>query len=265
MRLSAIQMNSGPDKARNLTTATHWVREAAARGANLVGLPENFSWMGSDADRAAAAESLTGPTLSAMSALALERKIHLLAGSILETGGPGGRVYNTSVLFGPTGAALAVYRKMHLFDVDVNDGATYRESTAVAPGSDVVVADIGLVKVGLSICYDVRFPELYRQHSAQGATLLCVPAAFTLMTGKDHWEVLLRARAIENQTYVLAPAQWGRHSEKRVTYGRAMVIDPWGTVIACAPDGEGLALADYDAEHIARIRQDLPAQKHRRL
>ncbi|HLL53551.1 MAG TPA: carbon-nitrogen hydrolase family protein [Myxococcaceae bacterium] len=263
--IAAAQMTSGPDKQQNLETAVRLVRRAAGLGAKLVGLPENFSFMGPDTERAANAEALDGPTLSRMAGLARELSITLLAGSVLEAGGPGGRFYNTSVLFGPDGARLAVYRKIHLFDVDINDGATYRESDAIAPGTDVVAVDTTVGKLGMSVCYDLRFPELYRKLSAQGATLLSVPAAFTLMTGKDHWEVLLRARAIENQCYVLAPAQFGRHSEKRVTYGHALVADPWGLVIGRASEGEGLAVGEVDPEVLRRVRQSIPCLSHRRL
>jgi deaminated glutathione amidase len=262
---AAVQMTSGADKAANVETATRLVRKAAERGARLIGLPEAFVWMGPDAGRIASAEALDGPTLSRMASLARELRVTLLAGSILEGGAPGGRAYNTSVLFGPDGGRLAVYRKIHLFDVEVGDGATYRESSAVAPGAEVVVAETEIGKVGLSVCYDLRFPELYRRHAEAGATVLTVPAAFTATTGKDHWEVLLRARAIENQCHVIAPAQWGRHSEKRVTYGHAMVVDPWGLVIARASEGEGLALGPVDPALTARIRRDLPCLAHRRL
>ncbi len=263
--IAAAQMVSTADKAHNLDAATRLVRQAAGLGARLVGLPENFAWMGSEPERPSAAEPLDGPTLSRMAQLARELRITLLAGSILETGAPGNRLYNTSVLFGPQGERLAVYRKMHLFDVDVGDGATYQESAAVAPGTEVVAADTELGRLGLSVCYDLRFPELYRRLSKDGATLLAVPAAFTLMTGKDHWEVLLRARAIENQCYLFAPAQGGRHSDKRITYGHAMVVDPWGLVTARASEGEGLAIAPVDPELLARIRRNLPCLQHRRL
>ncbi|SEL47619.1 Predicted amidohydrolase [Stigmatella aurantiaca] len=263
--IAAAQMVSTADKAHNLEVATRLVRQAAKLGARLVGLPENFSWMGSESERASAAESLEGPTLGRMAELARELRVTVLAGSLLETGAPGGRLYNTSVLFGPQGERLAVYRKMHLFDVEVGDGATYHESAAVAPGTEVVAATTDVGRLGLSVCYDLRFPELYRRLSRDGATLLAVPAAFTLMTGKDHWEVLLRARAIENQCYVLAPAQGGRHSDKRITYGHAMVVDPWGLVTARASEGEGLALAPVDAELQQRIRRNLPCLEHRRL
>ncbi len=264
--IAAVQMTSGADKARNVETATNLVRRAAKLGARFVGLPENFSWLGPETERASAAESLGGPTLTHLSLLAKELDISLLAGSVLETGAPGDRLFNTSVLFGPDGARLAVYRKIHLFDVEVGDGQTYRESAAVAPGADVVTVDAPHVgQVGLSVCYDLRFPELYRRHADAGATLLTVPSAFTLATGKDHWEVLLRARAIENQAYVLAPAQQGRHPKDRLTWGHAMLVDPWGLVTARASEGEGLALGEFNTELLQRVRRTLPALQHRRL
>lgn len=263
--LAAVQMTSGADKAQNLATATTLIRKAARRGAQFVGLPENFAWMGPEPERDQNAESLEGPTLSGLQALSKELGVTLLAGSMLESGAPGGRLFNTSVLFGPDGGRLGVYRKMHLFDVEVGDGQTYRESAAVAPGTEVVVANAPFGKVGLSVCYDLRFPELYRKHSEAGAVLLTVPAAFTLATGKDHWEVLLRARAIENQAYVIAPAQQGKHPKDRMTWGHAMIIDPWGLVTARASEGEGLAMAELDEALLAKVRRNLPALQHRRL
>ncbi len=265
MLCAAVQMTSGADKAHNLATAEKLIRAAHAKGARFIGVPENFAWMGPEPERAQNAEPLEGPTLARMSALARELQATLLSGSVLETGAPGGRLFNTSVLFGPDGARLGVYRKIHLFDVEVGDGQTYRESAAVAPGQDVVVAEAGFAKLGLSVCYDLRFPELYRLQSKAGATVITVPAAFTLMTGKDHWEVLLRARAIENQCHVFAPAQWGKHPKDRLTYGHAMVVDPWGMVVAQASDGEGFALAELDFELTKKIRRNLPALEHRRL
>ena len=262
---AALQMTSGAEKSDNTATAIRLIRRAHSLGARFIGLPENFSWMGPEADRAGAAESLEGATLSTLGQLARELQVTLLAGSILEAGAPGGRLFNTSVLFGPDGARLGTYRKIHLFDVEVGDGQTYRESAAVAPGTDVVVASAPFGKVGLSVCYDLRFPELYRRLAAEGATTLTVPAAFTLATGKDHWEVLLRARAIENQAYVLAPAQQGRHPKDRMTWGHAMLVDPWGLVTARASEGEGMALGPIDEELTARIRKTLPALTHRRL
>lgn len=263
--IAAVQLTSGADKASNLERATTLIRAAAQRGATFIGLPENFAWMGPEAERTSNAEPLDGPTLQTMAGLAKSLRVTLLAGSVLETGAPGGRLFNTSVLFGPAGERLGVYRKMHLFDVEVGDGQTYRESAAVAPGSEVVVAEAPVGKVGLSVCYDLRFPELYREQTKRGATLLTVPAAFTLMTGKDHWEVLLRARAIENQAYVIAPAQQGKHPKDRLTWGHAMIVDPWGLVTARASEGEGLAMAEFDEKLIASVRRNLPALQHRRL
>jgi predicted amidohydrolase len=263
--VAALQMNSGENKARNLDAAVRLVRAARGRGVVLAGLPENFSWLGPEPERAANAETLDGPTLGRMQQLAREEGVALLAGSVLEQGAPGGRLYNTSVLFGPDGTRLAVYRKIHLFDVEVGDGVRYRESDAVAPGTELACADTPAGRLGLSICYDLRFPELYRGLADLGAELIAVPAAFTLMTGKDHWEVLLRARAIENQAWVMAPAQHGRHGEKRLTHGHALVADPWGLVVARASDGEGMAVADVDPAVTARIRRDLPSLQHRRL
>lgn len=262
---AAIQMNSLADKKANIATALQLVEDAAKRGALLVALPENLTYMGSDEGKAETAEPLDGPTFKQFSDKALELKIFLLAGSMPESGAPSNRVFNTSVLFGPDGKALAVYRKIHLFDVDIPDGARYKESSSTAPGSDLVVADTPLAKIGLSICYDLRFPELYRELSANGAELLTVPAAFTLHTGRDHWEALLRARAIENQCYVVAPAQFGQHSGNRATFGRAMIIDPWGTVVATASDGEGMAIAMIDRVLLERVRRELPALAGRRI
>ncbi|MFN7133158.1 MAG: carbon-nitrogen hydrolase family protein [Myxococcales bacterium] len=262
---AALQMTALADKEENLRKALALVDQAADSGAKFAALPENVFYMGPEADKSKVAESLDGPSLARFSAKAKERGIHLLAGSIPEVGGPGGRFYNTSVLFGPGGERLAVYRKIHLFDVDIPDGAVYRESDSIAPGAELVVAETPLGGIGLSVCYDLRFPELYRGLSKKGADLLCVPAAFTLHTGKDHWEVLLRARAIENQCYVVAPAQYGRHTEKRVTWGHAMIVDPWGTVIGQASDGEGMALAPVDASVLARVRREIPCLGHRRL
>jgi deaminated glutathione amidase len=265
MLAAAVQMTSGADKAQNVAQATDLIRRAHAAGAKFVGVPENFAWMGPEPERDQNAETLEGPTLTTMQALARDLGITLLAGSVLESGAPNGRLFNTSVLFGPDGARLAVYRKMHLFDVEVGDGQKYHESAAVAPGPQPVLGEAPFGKVGLSVCYDLRFPELYRAYSTSGALVLTVPAAFTLATGKDHWEVLLRARAIENQCHVFAPAQHGRHPKDRLTYGHAMIVDPWGLVIARASDGPGFALAPLDFELTTRIRNSLPALRHRRL
>ena len=264
-RAAVVQMTSGDDRERNLRVAEDLVRRAAQSKAQLVGLPENFSWMGAEKDKAQFVEDLDGMVLRRMAGLARDLGVHLLAGSIMERGAPDGRAYNTSVLLTPEGTRLAVYRKIHLFDVAIPDGATYHESKTIAPGADPVVAKAPFAAIGMTVCYDLRFPELYRRLSASGAEVVTVPAAFTLHTGKDHWEVLLRARAIENLSYVFAPAQYGRHNEKRVTYGHAMIVDPWGAVVARASDGEGIAIADLDPGLLIRARTELPSLSHRRL
>jgi predicted amidohydrolase len=258
-------MTSTADRARNLATSIRLLNEAAGLGARLVGLPENFAFMGRDEDRIANAETLEGPTLAAIRDVARARKVWVLAGSVAEDVGQPGKTANTSVLVADDGAIAAVYRKIHLFDVSIPDGARYAESETVVPGDRAVVAATPLGRIGLTVCYDLRFPELYRQLSGQGAEVVFVPAAFTLFTGKDHWEVLLRARAIENLCYVVAPAQVGRHSANRLTYGNAMVVDPWGTVLARCPDGEGVCLARFDRSRMERARRELPALSHRRL
>ncbi|HUB08507.1 MAG TPA: carbon-nitrogen hydrolase family protein [Myxococcales bacterium] len=265
MPLAAVcQMSSGPDKAQNVALARELVSRAAAMGASFVALPENFELMASSQEKREQAEPLDGPTLTSLRELARALGITLLAGSLAERA-EGGKVHNTSVLVGPDGRDLAVYRKIHLFDVDIRDGATYRESELVVPGSEAVTGDSPQGRVGLSVCYDLRFPELYRRLSRAGAEILTVPAAFTLLTGKDHWEVLLRARAIENQCFVVAAAQHGSHPGNRLTYGHSMIVDPWGIVLACCADGSGVALAELDRAALARIRKQLPALEHRRL
>ncbi len=263
--VAAAQMTSTADRSQNLATAIRLVNEAADLGARLVGLPENLGFMGPEEERLAGAESIEGPTIAALQEVARRRRIFVLAGSIAEKVPDARKTANTSVLLGDDGALVASYRKIHLFDVAIPDGARYAESESVVPGDRTVVATTPLGGIGLTICYDLRFPELYRALSALGAELLCVPAAFTLYTGKDHWEVLLRARAIENLAYVLAPAQVGRHSPTRQTFGNAMVIDPWGVVLARCPDGEGVCVARVDRERIAKVRSELPALKHRKL
>ena len=263
--VAAVQMTSTADRGRNLDTALRLIGEAADLGAELVGLPENFAFMGRDEDRIEGAEAIEGPTISALRDVARRRGVHVLAGSIAEKVDAPGKTANTSVLVGDDGAVVASYRKIHLFDVAIPDGARYAESETVLPGDRAVVAPTALGRIGLTVCYDLRFPELYRQLSSLGAELLCIPAAFTLYTGKDHWEVLIRARAIENLAYVLAPAQYGRHSANRVTFGNAMVVDPWGGVLARCADGEGVCVAPFRRERLEQVRRELPALGHRRL
>jgi len=271
LRVGAVQMTSTEEVERNLEKARTLVRRAAAAGAQLVGLPENFAFLGTDRDhRLAIAESLDGdaaargPILAAMVALARETQVHLLLGGFPERAASGDRIRNTSVLLDPAGHLVACYRKIHLFDVDL-PAARFRESEAVEPGSEVVVAPFPWGGLGLSICYDLRFPELYRRLTAAGARVLTVPAAFTAETGKDHWHVLLRARAVENQAFVFAPAQFGVHGGQRRSYGHALVVDPWGTVLADCGDHDGVAVADLDFAYQDQIRARLPCLDHRRL
>jgi predicted amidohydrolase len=274
--VAAVQMTSGEDVDANLERCRELVCEAATAGALLVGLPENFAYLGNHADhRLAIAEELPpigadehrhiGPILGAMRALALKAGVWLLLGGFPEKSRKPDRLNNTSVLLNPDGTISAVYRKMHLFDVDVPGGKRFRESDSIDPGGEVAVAPTPWGGLGLSICYDLRFPELYRAHAAQGARIIAVPSAFTLETGKDHWHVLLRARAIENQAYVMAPAQVGTHGPTRRSYGHALVVDPWGVVIAECSDGEGVALARLDFAYQDKVRAALPCLTHRRL
>ena len=274
--IAAVQMTSGEDVDANLERSRELVREAASAGALVVGLPENFAYLGSRGDhKLAIAEELPpvgkdehrdiGPILGAMRALALKTGVWLLLGGFPEKGRNPDRINNTSVLLDPEGMIAAIYRKMHLFDVDVPGGKRFRESDTVEPGGDVVVAPTPWGGLGLSICYDLRFPELYRAHTARGARLIAVPSAFTLETGKDHWHVLLRARAIENQVYLMAPAQVGAHGPSRRSYGHALVVDPWGVIIAECGDQEGFALARLDFAYQDEIRAALPCLTHRRL
>ncbi|MDX1748414.1 MAG: carbon-nitrogen hydrolase family protein, partial [Halobacteriales archaeon] len=210
---------------------------------------------------------LEGPTCERFADLAREHSIHLLLGSFNERSPWEDRCFNTSVLFGPDGSRLGVYRKIHLFDVELPPDVFFRESETVVPGEEIVVVGTVLGRLGLSICYDLRFSELYRELEGEGAELLTVPSAFTLTTGKDHWEPLLRARAIENQSYVVAPAQWGRHDDEglRHSWGHSMIVDPWGHVVALCSEGPGIAVAEIDRDRISEIRRRLPSLEHRRL
>jgi deaminated glutathione amidase len=263
LRVAAIQMSSTPDKEGNKETAEALIREAVSAGADLVALPELWSCHGLDEVYRENAEPVPGPTTDFLGELARELGIYLLGGSILE-GDPGAqRLSNTSTFFDPSGEMTAVYRKIHLFDVKVSD-REYLESANIAPGSEIVTAKAGAATLGLSVCYDVRFPELYRLLALRGAEILAVPAAFTLQTGKDHWELLLRARAVENQAFVVAPAQWGQKADGRWTYGRSMIVDPWGTVLATCPDRDGHALATLDLDYLDRFRAEFPALTNRR-
>jgi predicted amidohydrolase len=263
MTAAAIQMSSTPEKAQNLATAERLIREASSAGAELVTLPELWSCHGLEKVYKENAEPVPGPTTDFLGGLARELGVWLLGGSILEGEVGAERLSNTSTFFGPSGELVAVYRKIHLFDVKAPD-REYLESKIIAPGRGIVTAKAGVTTLGLSVCYDLRFPELYRLLALQGAVILTVPAAFTLQTGKDHWELLLRARAVENQAFVLAPAQWGQKADGRWTYGRSMIVDPWGTVLATCPDRDGHALATLDLDYLDRFRAEFPALANRR-
>jgi predicted amidohydrolase len=263
MRVAAVQLNSTAEKARNLASAEGLVRAAAADGAELVALPEKWNLLAPGEELVAGAEPLDGPSLTAARGWARALGIHLLAGSISEHAGEGEKPFNTSVLIGPDGEDLAVYRKIHMFDVDVG-GVSYRESAHEQPGEEIVTAPVGDVLAGLTVCYDLRFPELYRILAVRGARLITVPAAFTSATGRDHWEVLLRARAIENAVFVLAPGQIGKAPPHFDSHGRSMIVDPWGVVLATAPDEECFAAADLDLAAQERVREALPALANRR-
>jgi predicted amidohydrolase len=267
VRAAAVQLTATADQATNLDTADRLVRAAVRDGAALVVLPEKWSVYGSPEDQRAGAEALDGPALSWARAIARELEIDLVAGSIAEAPEPGAaetRGRNTSVHVGPDGRDRATYRKLHMFDVVVG-GRDYRESDGEAPGDEIVLSALADgTGLGLTICYDLRFPELYRRLAVDGAQVLAVPSAFTVPTTRDHWEVLLRARAIENQSFVVAANQVGRHAPGLRTGGRSMIVDPWGIVLAQATDAETHIVADLDLEGLARIRAELPSLANRR-
>jgi len=267
MRVGIVQVCSTDDLEANLERAEALVREAAARGASLVALPENFAYMRREGARYPCAQGPDGEIVRALSRWAKENRIWLVGGTLPEAIPGDVRVHNTSVVFDPEGREVARYRKLHLFDVALGaDGRdVYRESDYCAPGEELVVCSTPFGGLGLSICYDLRFPELYRGLVDRGARFIAVPSAFTRETGKDHWEVLLRARAIENQCFVLAPAQCGQHTPDRASHGRSLVIDPWGLMIAQAGDEPTVLVADCAEGRIDRVRQAIPALRHRRL
>ena len=266
-----MQLTSRDDVDANVAAALELIDQAGQAGAQLVALPETWTYKGRSAGFAAAAEAPDGPANTAAARAAARHGMWLLAGSIYEPA-PGGRVWNTSALFAPDGALRAVYRKIHLFDA-VADKAVYRESDDVAAGDAVVTAALEPaagaawavpLTAGLSVCYDLRFPELYRALALGGARLLFVPSAFTAYTGAAHWELLLRARAVENGCFVIAPDQVGEHLPGRACYGHSMIVDPWGRVLAQRPDGVGLCLADLELDRVDEVRAQLPSLAGRR-
>ena len=270
---ACIQMSSDTNVDANLKRAEQYIRRAAAHGASLVITPENTALLGPQFHKVELAEAIDGRVSTFFASLANELNIHLLLGSMAEQRFDENgtldqkRCYNTSILFGPNGQRLASYRKIHLFDVNVAGGLSINESDSICAGEQLVVADTELGKIGLSICYDLRFPEMYRALVDQGAEIIAVPSAFTLITGKDHWHTLLRARAIECQAWVFAPGQWGQHDAKgmRQSYGHSVIIDPWGNVVADKGHGEGICYADIDLKQVQAVRASIPLKEHRRV
>jgi nitrilase len=267
--VAAIQLSSVADRDANLATAGRLLRQAAQAGAVLAALPENFSFMGArERDKLAVAEADgQGPIQQFLAATARELKLWIVAGTVpLAVPGDPGKVWAACLVYDEQGRRAARYDKIHLFDVEVPGGERYHESNTIARGApEAVVVDTPAGRLGLSVCYDLRFPELYRALAARGAELLCVPAAFTARTGQAHWEALLRARAIENQCYLLAPGQHGTHAGGRATWGHSLVVDPWGEVLAQQAEGDGVVLAPVSRARLAQVRTSFPALAHRRL
>ncbi|MEA5570902.1 carbon-nitrogen hydrolase family protein [Calothrix sp. UHCC 0171] len=261
---AAIQMTSVPDVSKNLAQAEEFIDLAVNQGAQLVGLPENFAFMGEENEKLAQANSIAQETEKFLKTMAQRYQVTILGGGF-PVPAESGKVYNTALLIDANGQELSRYHKVHLFDVNVPDGNTYRESSTVMAGKELpeICVTEKLGNIGLSVCYDVRFPELYRHLSEKGADILFVPAAFTAFTGKDHWQVLLQARAIENTCYVIAPAQTGINYARRQTHGHAMIIDPWGVILADAGEKPGIAIAEINPSRLEQVRRQMPSLQHR--
>jgi len=260
---AVIQLNSTSDEEANLEQAIALVRRAATDGATFIATPENTNYLGPHDEKVRRAQSLDGTVCNRFSDLACELGVYLLLGSFNERSEEPQRCFNTSVLFGPTGEWLAVYRKIHLFDVDISPDTRFVESDTIKPGDEVTVARTDVATIGMSICFDLRFSWLYREMRTRGAEVITVPSAFTATTGKDHWHVLLRTRAIETQSWVLAPAQVGTHDDEglRESYGHALIVDPWGTIVADAGNTPGLAMAEIDLGRLREVRRALPMRE----
>ena len=265
--VAALQITSTSDVDSNFTEAEEQIELASRRGAELIGLPENFAFLGDDNEKLNLASELSIRCTNFLKTMSQRYQVYLLGGGYPVPAGDDSHIFNRSALFGKDGQIIAKYDKIHLFDVDLPDGNIYKESSTILSGFEKPpIIDLpGLCKVGLSICYDVRFPELYRYLSENGAELLMIPAAFTAFTGKDHWQILLQARAIENTAYVVAPAQTGVHYGRRQSHGHAMVIDPWGTVLSDAGKTQGAAIAPADKSRVEKIREQMPSLKHKKL
>ena len=266
LKVAAIQMTSVNDKKDNLEKAERFICVAAREGAEIVALPEMFNFSGKLSEKKENAEPIPGPTVNRLRELARRLKIYLLCGSILERAKRKGKnvFCNTSIFLNPQGKIMVRYRKMHLFDVSLPDGSWHRESALITPGDEIVQIVTPVAIFGFSICYDLRFPELYRRLAQQKVQVVFIPAAFTLETGKDHWEVLVRARAIESQFYIIAPNQTGEDTQGKRSWGKSMIVDPWGTVLAKAPEKETVILAIVDLSYQRKIRENLPCLSHMR-
>ncbi len=262
---AAIQMTSVPNLQTNLAQAEELIDLAVRQGAELVGLPENFPFIGEEEDKLAQAKTIADESELFLKKMAQRYQITILGGGFPVPVEQTNKVHNTALLIDSNGQELRRYHKVHLFDVNVPDGNTYQESRTVVAGKEIPqVCDFpDLGKIGISVCYDVRFPELYRQMSHQGLDIIFVPAAFTAFTGKDHWQILLQARAIENTCYIIAPAQTGTHYARRQTHGHAMIIDPWGVILADAGDQPGIAIAEIDPSRLEQVRRQMPSLQHR--
>lgn len=262
---AVVQITSNDDYKGNIEKAFKFIGLAAEKGAKVVALPETFAYIGNtNRENFQYKHDLSGELVNKLSAIAKEKNIYLIPGSIHEAIENENKMYNTSLLISPEGKILSVYRKIHLFDADFTGSEKYMESETFESGSteQLTVTETLFGKFGITVCYDLRFPELYRKLTLKGAEIIFVPSAFTMHTGKDHWEILLRARAIENQVYILAPNQFGFHSKRRESYGNSMIIDPWGKVISRASDREEIIYADIDLEYVRTIRKKLPCLKH---
>ena len=262
--VAAVQMTSTADRDKNLAIVEYMARRAVDGGANLVALPENFAYIRPENEGARYAETLEGELVARLRGLSTELACYILAGSIPERIGKSRKIHNTSVLIGPTGEILAVYRKIHLFDIRMRGKVVFQESKVVSAGDEPVVVETPLGTFGLSICYDLRFPELYRWQAQHGAQVLFIPSAFTAYTGRDHWMTLVRARAIENLCWVVAPAQVGQHNPSRQSFGHTLIVDPWGAVVGMLESEEGIVTSRIDLEHLAKVRAGLPCLDHAR-
>lgn len=264
MKIAVVQLNSRDDKQVNLQKCETFIKQAAEKGAELISLPEYLNFMGPDSAKKENAEKIpNGETTMLLSKLAEEYGVYIHAGSLLEEGAED-KSYNTSLVIGPNGNVLEKYRKIHLFDIEIEGQTAYKESDTIQAGKTPTMVELPFGKAGLSICYDLRFPELYRNYSLNGAKILFIPAAFTLYTGMLHWEALLRARAIENQCYVVAAGQIGSTEPGKSCFGSSMIIDPWGVVLARAPENEGFVMANLEESTVEKARESIPCLTHRR-